>query len=207
MLLDRVGGNLPLCRQIWQTFVETMREDMRVLEETVGGGRPGANPGGGAKGQGGRGGERRRGQGTQRRLQGPQPEPVRRTRLPRQPLRQRHRPGGEGDGRSMGWKVGADFRDTPYVKGTVGIYPGDDPREGGTGILAVYKGAIAVDFRGRRFVDESLPYKEIGDALSISPLTVKRHAGNIYDKLGAGSRREAVSIALELGWKPERGRP
>ena len=38
------------------------------------------------------------------------------------------------------------------------------PNEDGTGILAVYKGAIAVNREGRRFVDESLPYKEIGDA-------------------------------------------
>ncbi len=73
-------------------------------------------------------------------------------------------PGSEGDGLLMGWKAGADFRDTPYVKGTFGIYPGDDPREGGTGILAVYKGAIAVSQAGRRFVDESSPYKAIGDA-------------------------------------------
>jgi len=73
-------------------------------------------------------------------------------------------PGSEGDGLLMGWKVGADFRDTPYVKGTFGIRPGDDPRESGTGILAVYKGAIAVNLDGRRFVDESLPYKAIGDA-------------------------------------------
>jgi LuxR family maltose regulon positive regulatory protein len=55
-------------------------------------------------------------------------------------------------------------------------------------------------------LERRLSYKEIGNALSISPLTVKRHAGNIYDKLGAGSRREAVAIALELGWKPDRER-
>lgn len=73
-------------------------------------------------------------------------------------------PGSEGDGLLMAWKVGADSRDTPYVKGTFGIHPGDDPREGGTGILAVYKGAIAVNLAGHRFVDESLPYKAIGDA-------------------------------------------
>jgi ATP/maltotriose-dependent transcriptional regulator MalT len=56
-------------------------------------------------------------------------------------------------------------------------------------------------------LEQRLSYKEIGNALSISPLTVKRHAGNIYDKLGAGSRREAVAIALELGWHPDRERP
>jgi fumarate reductase flavoprotein subunit len=78
-------------------------------------------------------------------------------------------PGSEGDGLLMAWKAGADFRDTPYVKGTFGIYPGDDPREGGTGILAVYKGAIAVNLEGRRFVDESLPYKAIGDACLAQP--------------------------------------
>jgi fumarate reductase flavoprotein subunit len=78
-------------------------------------------------------------------------------------------PGCEGDGLLMAWKAGADFRDTPYVKGTFGIRPGDDPREGGTGILAVYKGAIAVNTEGHRFVDESLPYKAIGDACLAQP--------------------------------------
>lgn len=73
-------------------------------------------------------------------------------------------PGSEGDGLLMAWAVGADFRDTPYIKGTFGIYAEPDPRESGTGILAVYKGAIAVNADGRRFVDESIPYKEIGDA-------------------------------------------
>lgn len=78
-------------------------------------------------------------------------------------------PGSEGDGLLMAWKAGADFRDTPYVKGTFGIHPGDDPRENGTGILAVYKGAIAVNREGRRFVDESLPYKAIGDVCLQQP--------------------------------------
>jgi fumarate reductase flavoprotein subunit len=73
-------------------------------------------------------------------------------------------PGSEGDGLLMGWAVGADFRDMPYVKGTFGITPGEDPRESGTGILAVYKGAIAVNLDGRRFTDEAQPYKVIGDA-------------------------------------------
>jgi fumarate reductase flavoprotein subunit len=59
--------------------------------------------------------------------------------------------------------------DTPYVKGTYGIYHEPHPDEDGTGILAVYKGAIAVNREGRRFVDESLPYKEIGDAALAQP--------------------------------------
>ncbi|MFC5753666.1 FAD-dependent oxidoreductase [Actinomadura rugatobispora] len=72
--------------------------------------------------------------------------------------------GSTGDGLLMAWKAGAGVIDTPYIKGTFGIHPDPDGAEGGTGILAIYKGAIAVDRSGRRFVDESLPYKEVGDA-------------------------------------------
>lgn len=35
--------------------------------------------------------------------------------------------------------------------------------------MAVYKGAIAVNSAGRRFTNESLPYKEIGDACLAQP--------------------------------------
>lgn len=78
-------------------------------------------------------------------------------------------PGCTGDGMLMAWQLGAGVVDTPYVKGTYGIYPEPHPDEDGTGILAVYKGAIAVNREGRRFVDESLPYKEIGDAALSQP--------------------------------------
>ncbi|MGK5113209.1 MULTISPECIES: FAD-dependent oxidoreductase [unclassified Geodermatophilus] len=77
--------------------------------------------------------------------------------------------GSQGDGLLMGMKLGAGVVDTPYVKGTYGIYPEDVPGERGTGILAVYKGAIAVNREGRRFVDESRPYKELGDASLAQP--------------------------------------
>jgi fumarate reductase flavoprotein subunit len=77
--------------------------------------------------------------------------------------------GCTGDGLLMGWQLGAGVVDTPYVKGTYGIFHEPHPDEDGTGILAVYKGAIAVNREGRRFVDESLPYKEIGDAALAQP--------------------------------------
>jgi ATP/maltotriose-dependent transcriptional regulator MalT len=41
--------------------------------------------------------------------------------------------------------------------------------------------------------------KEIGAELNISELTVKRHAANLYGKLGATSRRQAVRRAVALG--------
>ena len=44
-----------------------------------------------------------------------------------------------------------------------------------------------------------LTNKEIGEALFISPGTVKRHTHSIYDKLAVGSRREAVAKAKGLG--------
>jgi fumarate reductase flavoprotein subunit len=78
-------------------------------------------------------------------------------------------PGCEGDGLLMAWQLGAGVVDTPYIKGTYGHYAEPHPDEDGTGILAVYKGAIAVNREGRRFVDESLNYKEIGDAALRQP--------------------------------------
>lgn len=77
--------------------------------------------------------------------------------------------GNHGDGLLMAWQLGAGMRDLPYVKGTYGIYHEPHPGEDGTGILAVYKGAIAVDRDERRFVDESIPYKALGDASLAQP--------------------------------------
>jgi fumarate reductase flavoprotein subunit len=77
--------------------------------------------------------------------------------------------GNTGDGLKMGMALGAGLRDTPYIKGTYGHYYTEHPDEDGTGILAVYKGAIAVNRDGRRFVDESKNYKEIGDAALVQP--------------------------------------
>ena len=45
----------------------------------------------------------------------------------------------------------------------------------------------------------NLSNREIGGQLYISPSTVKRHAENIFDKLGVRGRREAVAKAAGLG--------
>lgn len=73
-------------------------------------------------------------------------------------------PACQGDGLLMGWDLGAGIVDTPWLKGTYGIYPHEHTGEHGTGIHAIYKGGIAVNQEGVRFCDESLPYKVIGDA-------------------------------------------
>ena len=50
-----------------------------------------------------------------------------------------------------------------------------------------------------RLLSERLSYKEIASQLNISPVTVKRHAANIYEKLGVHGRRQAVAKATGLG--------
>ena len=49
---------------------------------------------------------------------------------------------------------------------------------------------------------EGLSNKEIGAKLFLSTLTVKKHLSNIYQKLGARKRLEAVKKARELGILP-----
>jgi DNA-binding NarL/FixJ family response regulator len=44
--------------------------------------------------------------------------------------------------------------------------------------------------------------KEIAAELSISPETVKRHVSNVFDKLGVGSRRQAIVQATALNLLP-----
>lgn len=75
--------------------------------------------------------------------------------------------GNVGDGLKMAWKLGADHRDMIYIKGTFGKHPTDETNH--HSCLAVYKGAIAVNQDGKRFVDESLSYKLLGDACMRQP--------------------------------------
>jgi LuxR family transcriptional regulator, maltose regulon positive regulatory protein len=44
-----------------------------------------------------------------------------------------------------------------------------------------------------------LTFREIGERLYISPNTVKKHAGSVYQKLGVSSRSQAVQRAQQLG--------
>ena len=75
--------------------------------------------------------------------------------------------GNTGDGLRMAWALGADLVDMGHAKGTFGA-PVEAPAPGHEGrapriVSAMYRGAIVVNRGGRRFVDESVSYKVIGD--------------------------------------------
>lgn len=75
--------------------------------------------------------------------------------------------GSQGDGLRMGVEQGANLRDMDYVKGTFGKHPTDETND--HSLQAVYKGAIAVNQDGQRFVNESISYKLLGDAVMAQP--------------------------------------
>lgn len=43
-------------------------------------------------------------------------------------------------------------------------------------------------------------YRSIGKKLFISPLTVRKHVSNIYDKLQVNSRAQIINIAYKNKW-------
>jgi fumarate reductase flavoprotein subunit len=71
--------------------------------------------------------------------------------------------GNTGDGLRIGMALGANLRDMGQIKGTFGVHPtaGSEER---LLIHPIFKGGIAVNLDGRRFVDESVSYKISGDA-------------------------------------------
>jgi fumarate reductase flavoprotein subunit len=81
--------------------------------------------------------------------------------------------GNTGDGLRMGWAMGADLLDMPHAKGSFGA-PFDPPAKDVEDsvprlISAMYRGAIIVNNAGRRFIDESISYKTIGDRCLMQP--------------------------------------
>ena len=76
--------------------------------------------------------------------------------------------GNVGDGLRMAWALGAGLADVGYIRGTFGTHPAAGPEQLAI-IHPIYKGAIAVNRQGRRFVDESVSYKIIGDACLRQP--------------------------------------
>lgn len=97
--------------------------------------------------------------------------------------------GNTGDGLLMAWQMGAGVRDVAYIQGTFGKHPTNHTCR--HSLLAVYKGAIAVNLQARRFVDESLSYKLLGTA---SLEQDGDHTWQIFDQPIYDSHEEEVSI-------------
>jgi len=86
-----------------------------------------------------------------------------------------------------------------YIKGTFGKHPVDTLNH--HSLLAVYKGAIAVNQEGRRFVDESISYKLLGDAV----MRQSYHTSyQIFDQPIFDSGDDRVRI-LDIGRRMEEG--
>lgn len=73
--------------------------------------------------------------------------------------------GNDGDGLIMAWEHGAAMADLGFVKSTFGSYIEVDELEPHTTLLPVYRGAIALNLDGHRFVNESGSYKTLGQAV------------------------------------------
>jgi fumarate reductase flavoprotein subunit len=83
--------------------------------------------------------------------------------------------GSTGDGFRMGIALGADFADFGWMEGTFGAvlpnYPSPSAWvDNDTQLLhAVYAGGIILNKQGRRFIDESLSYRKLGNACLEQP--------------------------------------
>lgn len=76
--------------------------------------------------------------------------------------------GSRGDGLRMALPLGAGQRGMERIKGTFGAHP-DSGGERYEALLAFYRGAVIVNRAARRFVDEAVSYKLIGDACLRQP--------------------------------------
>ncbi len=108
--------------------------------------------------------------------------------------------GNTGDGLLMAWELGAGMKDMGFIKGTFGGHPAAGPDEHAL-MLPIYVGAIAVNARGERFIDESKSYKLIGDAVLKQPGAIgfQIFDRRIYDKGDPGIPTMAFQAKHALG--------
>jgi fumarate reductase flavoprotein subunit len=102
--------------------------------------------------------------------------------------------GSTGDGLRMGMAVGAGLRDMGFIRATFGSHPA---AQGASNLilLAMYKGAIIVGTEGQRFVNESLSYKDLGDACLAQP---EPRAFQVFDAQ-IMSKADPLSVTYDFG--------
>ena len=105
--------------------------------------------------------------------------------------------GHTGDALRMAEPLGAYFRDMEYVKPSYELHvTGDSAAEI---CLVFYLGAIIVNRHGRRFVNESIPYKDLGMASLDQPdgVGVMIFDRKIFDQAAENTRKAATTIPSE----------
>jgi fumarate reductase flavoprotein subunit len=118
-----------------------------------------------------------------------------------------HGPAGStGEGLKMAWKLGAGLRDMGRVHSTFGAHP--DSKRGHLDTLAAYYGGgIIVNKNGERFVDESVNYKELGDAALLQPdgLSFQIFDQKIMQKFISGELSSSGALSYDFNGYLERG--
>jgi len=104
--------------------------------------------------------------------------------------------------------LNADREPSPFIEELISIFEVTEtsPKAQGRSVASSYRnGEYLVESLSNRELEilelicKRLTNKEIADHLCISAGTVKRHAENIYGKLGVSGRRDAAALAQELG--------
>lgn len=108
--------------------------------------------------------------------------------------------GNSGDGLKMAWQLGAGLADMASIKTTFGTHPRTGPERHEI-VLACYMGAIIVNKKGERFVDESKSYKTLGEAClrQVDGLSYQ-----IFDQ-GVRERSKPGVVTVDLDLPKERG--
>ena len=105
--------------------------------------------------------------------------------------------GHTGDALRMAEPLGAYFRDMEYVKPSYELHVSGD--SAGDICLIFYLGAIIVNKHGRRFVNESIPYKDLGMASLDQPdgVGIMVFDRKIFDKAVESTRKASATIPSE----------
>ncbi|RLV50353.1 FAD-dependent oxidoreductase [Nocardioides mangrovicus] len=109
--------------------------------------------------------------------------------------------GNTGDGLRMAMRLGAGLADTGYVSGTFGSHP-DTGEEEHELLTAFYLGAVILNRAGERFVDESLTYKELGQAVLRQPGAM---AFEVFDQQVRDRSEPGVPLS-DIGHLEDKGR-
>jgi LuxR family maltose regulon positive regulatory protein len=99
-----------------------------------------------------------------------------------------------------------------YVRRLLAVFPVDEPEQATPARTKAAGAGLAEPVSERELevlslIAEGLTNQEIAARLYLSPHTVKAHARNIYAKLGASSRTQAVAKGRALGFLSQGRRP